>query len=609
MRFNSLYMDLASFSVYRSTPESKPAKARWGVIKRRIKDSSFFVLSRDISFDDNPGMNVRRVVEEPQDPDDLQLQRKPMGIGARLTREGINFSDIISQLAPCDDQYESELDEDNIDGIECPPLPITPLKIVPPSERLAGAHTRRAQSSNTTSSYNIHLEKAAERRISAFIVNNKKAINRLSRSTYNSSSTEDSFKAFAIEENSPEEDLELIPPRRPQSNSPQRSFQKQRTFSSASATHTSSSNAREMGGKNGVSIREEYCQSARQTSHSDHTAPDNYCESPIRQKHSDSNIRHSLSRQRTSSATSLSHPGSSSRESTHSKYSQSPPRESPTEPYLRENYIEFPVGESYNDPPLRESYNGTIASRSPPPLRRAFSSMTLRHLIKKHNDSSGRERFNNPPLQDIFNDSPGRSSSPEYAISKSTPEIDQEHLMCLPEKGNRSSMARGRSPCSTSLKQDPFPRTSVLQRERSPRPMITEKDRHSRLTIMDQESCSHLMPEDPDIYSHPSMIEPERPTRSMTMDQGNYARSSNFNHGRRSPLPTVVEQVMQRERSPLPGGSSRNVMQQNSGLGSRDQPSKPKRSLADVVSGPKFLLAKIEMQNELQRQFSRYRAK
>jgi hypothetical protein len=114
----------------------------------------------------------------------------------------------------------------------------------------------------------------------------------------------------------------------------------------------------------------------------------------------------------------LLHPGSSSAESTHLKYSQSPPRESPTEPSLRESYIEFPVGESYNDPPLRENYNGTIASRSPPPLRQAFSSTTLRHLIKKHNDSSGRERFNNPPLQDIFNDPPGRSPPPEYAISK-----------------------------------------------------------------------------------------------------------------------------------------------------------------------------------------------
>jgi hypothetical protein len=50
-------------------------------------------------------------------------------------------------------------------------------------------------------------------------------------------------------------------------------------------------------------------------------------------------------------------------------------------------------------------------------------------------------------------------------------------------------------------------------------------------------------------------------------------------------------------------------MQQNSGLGSRDQPSKPKRSLTDVVSGQKFLVAKIEMQNDLERQFSRYLAK
>lgn len=46
-RLEGFYAKLARYSIFQSEMERHPARARWSIVKRKIRDGTFFVLSRE----------------------------------------------------------------------------------------------------------------------------------------------------------------------------------------------------------------------------------------------------------------------------------------------------------------------------------------------------------------------------------------------------------------------------------------------------------------------------------------------------------------------------------------------------------------------------------
>ncbi|KAK1218358.1 hypothetical protein PQX77_018956 [Marasmius sp. AFHP31] len=191
-RVESFYVDLAAQSLYHPEREANPARARWRFIQRRVKDSSFFLLTKDIhsSVDIHMGLDTERPMKASNTFD--------APIGGRKKRQSVSFDQVLSQAvssvakspgmtarrkgpsrAPT--VYEDEEDYD----LPTPRLPQQPLAQPsgPRPLRLADAHTARAKGGrNAETSFEEQISSRAMNRMSTFMQGRMKDIRRLSKS-------------------------------------------------------------------------------------------------------------------------------------------------------------------------------------------------------------------------------------------------------------------------------------------------------------------------------------------------------------------------------------------------------------------------------------------
>ncbi|CCA74881.1 related to nitric-oxide synthase, salivary gland [Serendipita indica DSM 11827] len=176
-RVESFYTEMAALSLYQPASEVNPARARWKFIQRRIKDGSFFILSREMSpFNlDNPTAHATAYESK------------------RSKRQTVSFDHILSQAVSSmskatpgtrnarrnesKSRPEPHPNQSYAQGISAggtPPVPSRPL-------RLADTHTARAvASSNSTSFEDESIVKAANR-MSRFMTGKIKDLRRLSK--------------------------------------------------------------------------------------------------------------------------------------------------------------------------------------------------------------------------------------------------------------------------------------------------------------------------------------------------------------------------------------------------------------------------------------------
>ncbi|KAF9692758.1 hypothetical protein EKO04_009252 [Ascochyta lentis] len=132
-RLEGFYAKLARYSIFQPEMERNPARARWNILKRRIWDGSFFVLTREASM--QPARSYRV--------------------------DGVDFDQVISQI-------EMNLNNASLTA--------------PRSMGLNEQHAARAM--NTASgapAYEQHTQSNAVKAMSTFMDSNKKAIRRLSK--------------------------------------------------------------------------------------------------------------------------------------------------------------------------------------------------------------------------------------------------------------------------------------------------------------------------------------------------------------------------------------------------------------------------------------------
>lgn len=136
-RFEGFYVKLARYSVFQPEMEQNPARARWSILKRRIFDGSFSVLTRNASF-------TAQSVE----------LRNP-------SQNDVDFDQVISQINM------------NLNNTS-----LSPTRSMDLNEQ----HAARAM---TTSSgapvYEQHNQQNALKAMSSFMDTNRKAIRRLSK--------------------------------------------------------------------------------------------------------------------------------------------------------------------------------------------------------------------------------------------------------------------------------------------------------------------------------------------------------------------------------------------------------------------------------------------
>lgn len=132
-RLQGFYAKLARYSIFQPDMERNPARARWSILRRKIRDGSFFVLTREVSMQPTPSYWI----------------------------DGVDFEQVISQI------------EMNLKNTS-----------------LAGSHTmglneqhaaRAMEMPNGAPAYEQHTQRNALQAMSTFMSSNKKAIRRLSK--------------------------------------------------------------------------------------------------------------------------------------------------------------------------------------------------------------------------------------------------------------------------------------------------------------------------------------------------------------------------------------------------------------------------------------------
>ncbi|KAF8750893.1 Indoleamine 2,3-dioxygenase [Rhizoctonia solani] len=115
-RLESYYTDHAALNLYNPSREANPVRARWSILRRRIYDGSFFVLTHQIKLTDDLG--------------NLYTVRSRT---TRNRRETVNFDQVLSQavssIATSESQKQVQLEKHRPEGQR---------------EGLAVAHTQRA---------------------------------------------------------------------------------------------------------------------------------------------------------------------------------------------------------------------------------------------------------------------------------------------------------------------------------------------------------------------------------------------------------------------------------------------------------------------------------
>ncbi|KAF2179489.1 hypothetical protein K469DRAFT_641030 [Zopfia rhizophila CBS 207.26] len=135
-RLEGFYVKLARYSVYHPEMERNPARTRWNILKRKIRDGSFFLLAQKISIGAQPAY-------------------------IRQAQNGVDFDHVISHI-------QHSLDSG--------------LQPTPRARDLTEQHTARGQiTSNGATTYEVHQAGNAIKAMSTFMNNNKRAICRLSR--------------------------------------------------------------------------------------------------------------------------------------------------------------------------------------------------------------------------------------------------------------------------------------------------------------------------------------------------------------------------------------------------------------------------------------------
>lgn len=141
-RLEIFYSKLAQHTIYQPVLEHNPARTRWGLVRRRIKDGSFFVLAEQ------------------------SLQAKAQ----TQPQQTVDFHNVLSRV------------QQTIQHTERPNG--TPKHPKPLNER----HLDRAQiPANAPSAVETYENSSAARRMSAFIDSNKRAMRRLSKLPPNAS--------------------------------------------------------------------------------------------------------------------------------------------------------------------------------------------------------------------------------------------------------------------------------------------------------------------------------------------------------------------------------------------------------------------------------------
>ncbi|KAH6625494.1 hypothetical protein C7974DRAFT_455624 [Boeremia exigua] len=132
-RLEGFYAKLARYSVFQAEAERNPARARWNILKRKIWDGSFFVLTREASMQFVPSYRM----------------------------DGVDFDRVISQI-------EMNLSSASLTA--------------PRNLSLNEQHAARAMdTASGAPAYEQHTQTNALKAMSAFMTSNKKAIRRLSK--------------------------------------------------------------------------------------------------------------------------------------------------------------------------------------------------------------------------------------------------------------------------------------------------------------------------------------------------------------------------------------------------------------------------------------------
>jgi sulfite reductase alpha subunit-like flavoprotein/cytochrome b involved in lipid metabolism len=141
-RLEGFYTKLARYSVFRPEMERNPARARWNILKRKVRDGSFFVLTQKASMTATAAMRTFD-------------QRNPH------QHQGVDFDMVVSQI------------QMNLDS--------SPLS-VPRKMDLTEQHSARAEvMPNGVPAYEHYHNGTAIKAMSTFMDKNRKAIRRLSK--------------------------------------------------------------------------------------------------------------------------------------------------------------------------------------------------------------------------------------------------------------------------------------------------------------------------------------------------------------------------------------------------------------------------------------------
>lgn len=153
-RLDMFYSRLSRESIYRPELEKNPARTRWNLLRRKIRDGSFFILAQDAEFNNSS--------------DTIKPFRS-----TRYADQDILFAQVISQAQQALTVSESNSESSASRG---------PSAGTGRPMRLADSHTARAASSaKAPSSFETHQSRNALQSISGFMDTNKQTIKRLSQ--------------------------------------------------------------------------------------------------------------------------------------------------------------------------------------------------------------------------------------------------------------------------------------------------------------------------------------------------------------------------------------------------------------------------------------------
>ncbi|OAL19434.1 hypothetical protein AYO22_09596 [Fonsecaea multimorphosa] len=153
-RLGTFYSRLSRESIYRPELEKNPARTRWNVLKRKIHDGSFVILSQASAFSG------------------ASHAAKPFR-STRYAGQDIAFAQVVSQAKQAIDAGQPRVVRDSSRGINT---------VSSRPARLADSHTARAAYGvDTPSSYEIHESRNALQSISTFMDSNVQSIKRLSQ--------------------------------------------------------------------------------------------------------------------------------------------------------------------------------------------------------------------------------------------------------------------------------------------------------------------------------------------------------------------------------------------------------------------------------------------